>query len=377
MIISKKQTRRRQLCGALFTGLLSCLTLSACDGTSNTDINTHRAQQTVHRVEVIAVENRPVSLTQTVSGTLEAVTKIRLYNEESGRITRLPYHEGDVVKKGTLLVQLDNALIKTDVAKAKASREQAKVDLSRVQKLLPKKISTEEEVARARTELDLAIAEEKRQLTRLRRTSIKAPIDGLITKRLYEPGDMLPPQSQILSIIDPTALRLKASLAERWLPLVKKGQSVSLQIDALGDKKFNAKVIRIHPTIDANTHKGVVEILLSPVPAGAAVGQFARARIELTATDRMIIPVHTIHYEPEGAYVYRIVKNDKNETVAEKVFFEQGQQFASVAEILSGLNAGDLVVGRGFLGLRPGKKVAIAHIVNQAGNASEPEQDKQ
>jgi RND family efflux transporter MFP subunit len=377
MIISKKQTRRRQLCGALFTGLLSCLTLSACDGTSNTDINTHRAQQATHRVEVIAVENRPVSLTQTVSGTLEAVTKIRLYNEESGRIIRLPYHEGDVVKKGTLLVQLDNALIKTDVAKAKASREQAKVDLSRVQKLLPKKISTEEEVARARTELDLAIAEEQRQLTRLRRTSIKAPIDGLITKRLYEPGDMLPPQSQILSIIDPTALRLKASLAERWLPLVKNNQSVSLQIDALGDKKFNAKVIRIHPTIDASTHKGIVEILLSPVPAGAAVGQFARASIELTATDRMIIPVHTIHYEPEGAYVYRIIENDKNETVAEKVFFEQGQQFASVAEILSGLNAGDLVVGRGFLGLRPGKKVAIAHVVNQAGGESEPEQDKQ
>ncbi len=376
MIISKKQTRRRQLCGALFTGLLSCLALSACDSTSNTNINTHRAQQTAHRVEVIAVENKPVFLTQTVSGTLEAVTKIRLYNEESGRITRLPYHEGDVVKKGTLLVQLDNALIKTDVAKAKALREQAKVDLSRLKKLLPKKISTEEEVARARTQLDLAIAEEQRQLTRLKRTSIKAPIDGLITKRLHEPGDMLAPQSQILSIIDPTALRLKASLAERWLPLVKNNQSVSLQIDALGDRKFNAKVVRIHPTIDASTHKGILEILLSPVPDGATVGQFARARIDLTATDRLIIPVHTIHYEPEGAYVYRIIEDDKNESIAEKVFFEQGQQFASVAEILSGLNAGDLIVGRGFLGLRPGKKVEIAHVDNQASNDSDSPQTK-
>ncbi len=373
MIISKKPGRYLPLLASLFATLL----LSACDNSSNghsSNMNMHRAQQTAHRVEVVAVEHRPVFLTQTISGTLEAVRKIRLYNEESGRITKLPYYEGDRVKKGTLLVQLDNALIKTDVAKARASREQAELDLSRLKKLLPKKISTEEEVARARTEVDLAIAEEKRQLTRLKRTSIKAPIDGLITKRLYEPGDMLPPQSQILTIIDPTALRLKASLAERWLPLVKKGQPVTLHIDALGDKKFEAKVVRIHPTINASTHKGIIEILLSPVPKGATVGQFARAKIDLTATDRLIIPVHTIHYEPEGAYVYRIIKNDKGDTVAEKVFFEQGQQFASEAEILSGLNAGDQIVSRGFLGLRPGKKVEIAHVDNSAVQQADTEQ---
>ena len=69
-------------------------------------------------MEIITVENKPVFLTQTISGTLEAVTKIRLYNEESGRITKLPYHEGDTVKKGTLLVQLDNELLKTEDRKS-------------------------------------------------------------------------------------------------------------------------------------------------------------------------------------------------------------------------------------------------------------------
>ena len=261
MIISKKTASYLPLFGWLSAGLL----ITACDNTGPADSSSHRAQQTLHRVEVITVEKRPVSLSQTVSGTLEAVTKIRLYNEESGRIIKLPYHEGDEVKKGTLLVQLDNELLKTDVAKAKASREQASVDLSRLKKLLPKKIATEEEVARAKTELDLAIAEEKRQLTRLKRTSITAPIDGLITKRLYEPGDLLAQHSQIHSIIDATSLRLKASLAERWLPLVKKNQLVTMQIDALGDKKFKASIVRIHPTINASTHKGIIEILLSPV----------------------------------------------------------------------------------------------------------------
>jgi len=356
MIISKKCFHYL----SLSAGLASCLLLAACDSGSGTNASTHQVKSSNHRVDVTVVENKAVALTQTVSGTLEAVTKIRLYNEESGRITRLPYHEGDSVKKGQLLAQLDDDFLKLDVAEARASREQAELDLSRLKKLLPKKISTEEEVARARTELDLAAAEEKRQLTRLKRSNIKAPIDGLITRRLYEPGDMVAVQSHILSIIEPTALRLKADLAERWLPLVKKGQTVSLKIDALGDTEFNAQVARIHPTINTSTHKGTVEILLSPIPAGARVGQFSRAKIELTATNRLILPVHAIHYEPSGAYVFRVIEDEKQETVVEKVSFVQGQQFASVAEILSGLSAGDRIVSRGFMGLRTGKEVEVS-----------------
>ncbi len=367
MIISKKQRPISWLCtyytnsvGAFFC-LIFSLMLSSCNNSGEAQVSAPRTQQALHRVEVITVENKAVSLTQIISGTLIAVTKIRLYNEESSRITKLPYHEGDTVKKGTLLVQLDNALLKTDVAKAKATKQQAKLDLSRLKKLLQKNLTTEDELAQAATELDLAIAEEKRQLTRLQRTSIKAPIDGLITKRLYEPGDMLAPQSHIHTIIDPGKLRLKASLAERWLPLVRKGQQVTLHIDALGNTGFDAKVVRIHPTINARTHKGIIEILLSPVPKGATVGQFSRANIELSATNRLIIPVHTIHYEPEGAYVFRVIEDEKGNAVAEKVYFEQGQQFISVAEILSGLNPGDRIVSRGFLGLRTGKKIEVAN----------------
>ena len=379
MIITKKQSNNSWLFSGAFLYLILCLLLCqlllSCDNSDQTSVSMHREQQALHRVEVITVENKAVALTQTVSGTLEAVTKIRLYNEESARISNLPYHEGDYVKKGTLLIELDNELLKTDVAKAKAAKEQAKLDLSRLKKLLPKKIATEEEVARAGTELDLTLAEEKRQLTRLLRTRIKAPIDGLITKRLYEPGDMLAQQSHIHTIIDPTALRLKASLAERWLPLVKKDQLVTLTIDALGDTAFAAKVVRIHPTINASTHKGIIEILLSPVPEGAAVGQFSRARIKLSATNRLIIPAHTIHYDPEGAYVFRVNEDkDGNTAVAEKVYFEQGQQFAAVAEILSGLNPADRIVSRGFLGLRSGKKVDVAEVNGKTISESQTSQ---
>jgi len=376
MIISKNKAgislifTRPFTTGRLISGLLLYLSLSACTGTGDDEISSKREKQLLHNVEVVSAEIRPVFLQQTVSGTLEAITKIRLYNEESGLITELPYHEGDFVKKGTLLVQLDNEIMKTDVAKASASREQAKLDLSRVTKLLPKNIATEEEVAKAKTVLDLAIAEEKRQLTRLQRTSIRAQIDGVISERLFEPGDLLPQQSHILTIIDPTTLKLDATIAERWLPLVQAVQPVKLTIDALGDTKYDAKILRIHPTINPGTHKGVIELILNPVPDGAREGQFARAEIDLKATERLVIPVHTILYEPEGAYVYRIINNDKGDTVAEKVFFDQGLQFGEVTEVLSRLHAGDKIVSRGHLGLRDGKKVTIAGTENSTPDTS-------
>jgi RND family efflux transporter MFP subunit len=378
MIISKKPTDisllfSRPFSGSLISALLLCLallclTLSSCNGTDDNEISNKREKQPLHNVEVATVEKRPVYLQQTVSGTLEAVTKIRLYNEESGRITELPYHEGDFVKKGTLLAQLDNAILKTDVAKATASREQAKVDLSRVTKLLPKKVATEDEVARAKTVLDLAIAEEKRQLIRLQQTSIRAPIDGVISERLYEPGDLLAPQSHMLTIIDPSTLQLDTSIAERWIPLIQRDQPVKLSIDALGDTKFAARIMRIHPTVNASTHKGIIELVLNPVPEGAREGQFARAEIDLKATERLVIPVQTILYEPEGAYVYRIIDDDNGDSIAEKVFFDQGLQFGTVTEVLSKLKIGDKIVSRGHLGLRNGKKVVIAgdHAVSTA-----------
>ena len=356
----------------LIARLLLCLTLAACTGNDDNEISSSKVKQSLHNVEVIQAEKKPVFLPQTASGTLEAVTKIRLYNEESGRITKLPYHEGDRVKQGTLLLQLDNELLKTDVAKATASKEQAKVDLSRLNKLLAKNISTEEEVASAKTTLDLAVAEEKRQFIRLQRTSIKAPIDGVITDRLYEPGDLLAQQSHLLTIIDPSALLLKATIAERWIPLIQADQAVQLRIDALGDTKFSAKILRIHPTINASTHKGVIELLLNPVPDGAKEGQFARAQIDLKATDRLVIPVHTILYEPEGAYVYRVIENDKGVSIAEKVFFDQGQQFASVTEVLTKIKPGDKIVSRGYLGLRHGKKVIISEQTTGSLPADEP-----
>lgn len=358
MIISKKQTVLSLKLIRVLLVVITNITLSSCSDENQATSHEYYSQVATHRVEVALVENKSVYLTQKVSGTLEATTKIRLYNDESARIMKLPFHEGDLVNKGSILIQLDNEILKSDVAKATAEKQQAKVDLERVKKLLTKKLSTEEQVTQAKTSLDLATAEENHQLTRLKRTTITAPIDGLITQRRYEPGDLLAPQTHIQTIIDTSSLRLKVSLAERWIPVVDMDQDVLLRLSAFGNKSFIGKIKRIHPTINTNTHKGTIEILLDPVPKTAKVGQFAYAEIKLKATERLIIPVHTIHFEPQGAYTYRIIESN-NEMIAEKVFITQGQQFGDVTEVLTNLKVGDKIVSRGYIGLRDGIAVEI------------------
>jgi hypothetical protein len=98
--------------------------------------------------------------------------------------------------------------------------------------------------------------------------------------------------------------------------------------------------------------------------------------IELKATDRLVIPAHTIQYEPEGAYVYRIVDAEDGNPVAEKVYIEQGQQFGTVTEVLSALHAGDRIVNRGYLGLRNGKKVTVTNNDDSVTQSTRQDSDR-
>ncbi len=95
------------------------------------------------------------------------------------------------------------------------------------------------------------------------------------------------------------------------------------------------------------------------MPEGAVAGQLSRADIELIVSGVLAIPVHTIHHDPQGPYVYRAEKDKDGHAIVKKVYIVQGQQYGSVAEVLSGLKQGDRIVNRGILGLRDGKKVEI------------------
>jgi len=358
---------------SLASVLLSVIVLTACS-----DEEKKQRPKQAHHVEVMTAEIRSVSHQQTISGTLEATISVRLYNEESGRIARLPYFEGDTIKKDTVVISLVDDLIRAELDKARAQRAQASIDLKRLKKLLPKKLTSEEEMARAKTAYDIATAEENLQRIRFERSQIKAPFNGVITVRNNEPGDAVSSNSHILSMIDPDKLRVKVQISERWIPLINLNDPVKVSIDALGDLQHGGHVSRIHPTIDPATRKGTLEIVLQPMPENAQAGQLARVQITTQAARRLVVPNSAIQHDMNGAYLYRVsaipspatIASSKPVTsgasgksqaknIAQRSPIEKGTQFGEWVEIISGASVGDKIIIKGFLGLRDKKTVKV------------------
>jgi membrane fusion protein (multidrug efflux system) len=290
----------------------------------------------------------------TTSGTIEAGTKVRLYNEVSARIRYLPYHEGDTVAAHTIVIGLDDEIIQAELDKATATRKQAKIDYDRLKKL-QKQLASDEEIARASTAYEIAVADEQLNQNRLDQTIIKAPFDGVITERHYEPGDVVPMHSHIMTMIDPESLQVTIHLAEHWIPQIAIGDDVDIQIDALANSLHPGRISRIHPTIDADTRKGTVEIEFQPVPFGARSGQLARAHLKTRPSDRLVIPAHALHHDGKGAYVY-VVDQDSTSL---KTYVGKGAQYGNTIEITHGIKKNDTIVTKGFNGLRHGKKVKV------------------
>lgn len=305
--------------------------------------------QLVHAITVIPADTQ---ITHERTGSLRYNRQVRIFNQEEGRITELPGYEGDKVSSGEVLVRLDDALIRAELNRAQAQVRQAQLDLRRLTDLVAKRAASRDELARARTAVEIAQAEASLQQTRLSYTVITAPFTSVITERRLEPGDVAPRHSHLLTLADPGSLLIETQVSDVLLPHLRRNDPVSVRIDALGQETYIGHVLRIHPQIDPATRLGIVEVLLDPVPAGARAGQFVRITLTSAAVPRLMIPFSALRRDNTGEYVFVISENK-----ATRQTVQSGLRLDDRVEILSGLKTGQSVIYRGFLGLSDGKVV--------------------
>lgn len=344
-------------CRKLQAVSLACLVLltAACQGSDGAAPNKPKERQ-AHNVEVGQVKHMATGAQWTLTGTLEARRIARIFNEEEGRLVELPFYESDAVATGTVVARLDDALIRAELDKAEANRRQAELDLKRLEQLAPRKLASEDEMARARTVVEVARAEETLLRTRAARTVIRAPFAGVVTTRLAEPGDVLQRNSHVLTVIDPTDLRVALPVSELQLVQVKPGDAVEVRIDALGRKGHLAKVLRVHPQIDPITRQGLIEVSLNPAPAGARPGQLCRVTLTAAPSERLVAPLAAVQHDAEGPFVFVVAADGK----VRRTRVHTGEHVGDHIEILDGLAPDMRVVVRGFLELRDGSKVRVA-----------------
>lgn len=337
-----------------FVVVVLCLLLlmTGCEEQKTTK---KRSPKTLPAVEINQVRTIPLSHTITLTGTLEPARSVHLYNQTEGLLLELPFYEGDIVKAQELLARLDDTIIKAEYDKAEANFKQSQLDYGRLEKLAPTNLTSKELLTRARTKVKLDQAEYSLYQKRLSDTRIKAPWTGVISERLAEPGDVLPIHTHFMTLIDTSNLIVKIALSELYLSKINQGDPISLVIDALGPQSWTGNVLRIYPKIDPETRKGIIEVSLSPVPEGAKPGQLTRVSIITPEENVLVIPISSIRYDQQGAYVFIVTSED----IIERKNIVLGKKYPLYIEVLEGLKEGENVISKGLFGLRNGKKVKV------------------
>ncbi len=346
--------------------LLSISLLTGCDQFSffsiNKENNTQSKTDSKKRAKSLpivvlsTVKNRKLSYSSIITGTLKAKRSVKVYNQIKGLLIDLPFYEGDKVKKGLVIARLDKTLIQLELNQAIVKEKQASVNLSRIKKLVPRNLVSEDEVSQSKTIYAIATHETKKQATALSYTKIKAPFDGIISQRLNEPGDVLSEHTHILSMIDIEKLIVKFPLSELLFPDINIGDSINIQIDALGSQIIKAIIIRKHPIIDKVSRQGIVEAMLQSPPSKAMPGQLCKIHFTSQIKDYLSISLPSIRHDQHSAYVFTYNKQSK--TVA-KQKIKIGQTINNFVEVTQGLEDGDIIVAKGLYGLRSGNKVQI------------------
>ena len=339
-------------CVFITCGLLVACLMVACGGDA---VEGDKKKGQDHLVEIVTTELGIHGVERVRTGSLRARKEVKIFNQEEGRITKLPYFEGDRVKGGDLVAKLDDQLLRAQLNRAKATYRQAKQDVDRLKNLFKKKLVSDEELNRGETALEVAKVDQEVLRTRIGYTSIAAPFDGVISARLSEPGNIADKYTHLLTIADPTSLITEVTLSELLITKLKLNDEVQVQIDALGNKVHTGSISRIHPNLNPVTRRGTVEVELSPVPEGARPGQLCRVQFNVQTSQKLTIPFKALRRDQQGEYVFVVGDEDKVERKAVKPGLRMGER----VEVLSGLTVGERVISKGFLGLASGKKVKI------------------
>lgn len=314
------------------------------------------------KVKVETVQDREVDQIGTYTATVEPNLINNISAAMANRIKAIYVDEGMRVSKGQKLVLLDD--VNTDsyqlqVANAEANLKNVKVNYDRAVELYKIGGGTKQNVDQMETQLinaKNALAQAQRSLRNAREnTVLTSPINGVVTARNYDPGDMTG-QLPILTIGQLQPVKVVVNITESELSKVHKGMNANITFDTYGDEVFTGTVSLISPTVDANTKTFGVEILLPNKDNKILPGMFARVTMNFGTARHVVVPDKSVVKQPGSGNQYVYVYKDGRVSY-NKV--ELGQRLDDAYEILSGVDAGSQVVISGQSKLANGMAVDV------------------
>lgn len=273
-----------------------------------------------------------------------------------GGVVRERYvKKGDLVKKGQLLLKLDDALQRTQLANAQTQLSYAKDLYQRRKNLWDQKIGTEVDLINAQNQVDQATNQIKVLQDQLDFTNVYADISGSVDDITVKVGEMFTGGTQ-LRLINTSNLKVVVEVPEIYQQRVQVGTPVKIDFPGLNNKEITGIVHVTGKTINSGSRSFEVEIRI-PNSSDIRANQVAVVKLQdYAATGVLTIPVNTLQTDENGKYVM-VGATDNGKTVAHKKTVTIGQLYADKIEVKSGLQAGDQLIIDGFQGLYEGQLI--------------------
>ncbi len=383
------------------------LALVSIVGCSKPTAQTRGRDDTAKPVKVEHVKQESVRRAVEIVGTLAAEDEVTISSEADGVVSQLRHDLGDRVAAGEVLIELDRekqqynfeqqkaALARTlaqygapdpehlppiqqtpDVQKAQAELVQAKQAYDRAEELHKRQLVPKQTLDDAEAMLhakqasydsslqnaknlqaNIAAANAAMKLAdrQLRDTYIRAPFEGYVAKRMVNLGELVKPQTQVMSVVRVNPLKVTAEIPEKMAPWIKSGEPVELHVDAYPDRSFTGTVSRISPAVNTSTRAFPFEARVPNEDALLKPGTFARVHITTGKVDDvMTVPYAAIQYRYG---VNRVFVIDGDRLAAREL--KIGDRIGDRIEIVSGVKPGESVAVTDVEKLLDGAKVSV------------------
>ncbi len=325
---------------------LALISLVACSKSDKSQI-VEVEELPIVQLDVAHVEEVPQNKTYTAS--VEADNTNNISPSVANRITAINVEVGDKVHKGQTLVTLDRA----NIDQVKVQLDNAQREYDRAVKLLDIGAGTQQSVDQLKAQLD---GYKTQYDNLLENTVLTSPINGVVTARNYDPGDMTGTQP-VLTVGQITPqVKVIIAVTENDLTKVRQGMPVVVTFDAYPDEEFNGKISRIYPTVDPSTRTFQSEILISNPQAKILPGMFARVSMDMGTQRNTVVPDRAIVKQTGSGNKYVYVYKDGHVSFNR---VELGQRLGDRYELISGVSDGDSIVVTGQTRLADGVAVEV------------------
>ena len=334
--------------------------------------------------DVYVVRGAALASGPSITGSVQPERRADLRAEVSAVVLRVLKENGDVVRRGDLLVQLDDTAIRDGLASAEAanraatqSLEQSQRQLERMKTLRQSGMTSTQALEDAEIRMNNAQSEVEASKTRmvlarqqLARTGARAPFDGIVSERKVSAGDTAQVGKELLKVIDPASMRFEALVSADHVGELKAGQAVHFRVNGYGDQEFLGKIRRVNPSANPTTRQ--VEVLVDFVgdKQPKLAGLYAEGRVATETRTSLTIPASAIVRDGEKASAFRV-----KESKLQKVPLTLADRDARSGDyvVKAGLAEGDQVIRHPSTLLKDNQPVQAAGPAKSSMATAEPD----